>query len=176
MDGYDVASEIKGLVESLERSNPSLSATARVKQAWNASVDDRIKKHVVAVFVVPNTDNSEIIIYVDTSIWAAELSMQEELFKLKLNTKLQKEQIEKIKCVVSKEKYTNRRRRMTTIEELREEESSYKNVAPVELDEDELAGIQEAAAQIEDDRIRNAAYAAAKANLEWQKGLEKIGA
>lgn len=176
MDGHDVASEIKGLVENLERANPALSATARVKRAWNVSVDDRIREHVVAVFVIPNTDEREMIVYVDTPIWAAELSMQEELLKLKLNMEMKSEQIEKIKFVVSKEQYTNKKRRQSTYEELKEEERRYKVVQPVELDEEELLDIQEAVAHIEDDTVREAAYAAAKANLEWSKGLEKRGA
>lgn len=175
MGGNNIGSEIKGLVGNLERANPSLSATARIKKAWNKSVDDRIKKHVVAIFVVPNTDESEVIIYVDSPIWAAELSMQEDLIKLKLNVDLQREQIEKIRFIVSKEQYVNKEKKRTTYDELREEEESYRSVEPARLDEEELLSIQEAAAHIEDDKMRMAAYAAAKANLEWQKGLENSG-
>ena len=173
MGGNNIASEIKGLVGDLERANPSLSVTARIKKAWNKTVDDRISKHVVALFVVPNTAESEVIVYVDSPIWAAELSMQEDLIKLKLNMDLQKEQIEKIKFIVSKEQYINKEKKRTTYDELREEEESYKKVEPAHLDDDELLSIQEAVAHIEDDQMRMAAYAAAKANLEWQKGLEK---
>lgn len=176
MEGHNLASEIKGFMEGLERSNPDLSATARVKRAWNVVVDEHVREHVNAVFVVPNTNASEVIIYVDTAIWAVELGMQEELLKLKMNIELQAEQIEKIKFFVSKEQYSGGSKKRNTFDQLDEEEKKLKSVQPIELDEEELAPIQEAAAHIEDDRVRNAAYAAAKASLEWQKGLEKVGA
>lgn len=176
MDGHNLASEIKGFVEDLERSNPDLSATARVKRAWNTIVDEHVKEHVNAVFVVPGTNASEVIIYVDTAIWAAELAMQEELFKLKMNMELQAEQIENIKFIVSKEQYAGGSKKKNTFDQLDEDEKKLKSVQPVELDEEELAPIQEAAAHIEDERVRNAVYAAAKASLEWKKGLEKVGA
>ena len=176
MDGHNLATEIKGIVEDLERSNPDLSATARVKKAWNVAVDERANEHVNAVFVVPNTNASEVIVYVDTAIWAAELSMQEELLKLKINMELQAEQVESLKFLVSKGQYAGAAKKTNTFDQLDEEEKRLKSVQPVELNQDELAPIQEAAAHIEDDRVRNAVYAAAKASLEWQKGLEKVGA
>ena len=176
MDGHNLSTEIKGFVEDLERSNPDLSASARVKRAWNKVVDERVSTHVNAVFVVPNTSASEVIIYVDSAIWAAELSMQEELLKLKMNMELKAEQIMHLKFLVSKEQYSSGLKKKNTFDQLDEEEKRLKSVQPVELNEEELAPIQEAAAHIEDDRVRNAVYAAAKASLEWQKGLEKVGA
>lgn len=188
MTGYDVGAEIRGVVDSLQRDNPDLSATARVKRAWNLSVDKRIAEHVTAVFVVPNTAASEVIIYVDSSIWATELNMQTELLRLNLNIELNKdenvtpgvvrkaEQVEKLTFKVSKEKYITRERRLTTLQLLEAEEEEYRNASPVALDDDELSGLEEVLAHIDNDKLRDAAYAAAKANLEWQKGIEKIGA
>lgn len=186
MAGYDVGAEIQGVVSSLQRDNPDLSATARVKRAWNLSVDKRIAEHVTAVFIVPNTAASEVIIYVDSSIWATELNMQSELLRLNLNIELNKdadanvmrkaEQVEKLTFKVSKEQYAARERRLTTLQLLDAEEEGYRKAQPVELDDDELANLEEAVAHIENDQLRDVAYAAAKANLEWQKGIERLGA
>ena len=184
--GYDIGAEIQGVVSSLQRNNPDLSATARVKRAWNLSVDKRIAEHVTAVFIVPNTAASEVIIYVDNSIWATELNMQSELLRLNLNIELNKdidanvarkaEQVEKLTFKVSKEQYVARERRLTTLQLLEAEDENYRKAQPVALDDDELANLEEAVAHIENDQLRDTAYAAAKANLEWQKGIEKIGA
>lgn len=184
--GYDIGAEIQGVVSSLQRNNPDLSATARVKRAWNLSVDKRIAEHVTAVFIVPNTAASEVIIYVDSSIWATELNMQSELLRLNLNIELNKdidanvvrkaEQVEKLTFKVSKEQYVARERRLTTLQLLEAEDENYRKAQPVALDDDELANLEEAVAHIENDQLRDTAYAAAKANLEWQKGIEKIGA
>lgn len=186
MTGYDIGSEIEGVVRSLQRNNPDLSATARVKRAWNLSVDKRIAEHVTAVFVVPNTAASEIIVYVDSSIWATELNMQSELLRLNLNIELNKdadepsnvmrkaEQVEKLTFKVSKEQYAARDRRLTTLQLLEAEDEDYRKAQPVALDEEELSGLEEALSHIENDQLRNTAYAAAKANLEWQKGVDSF--
>ncbi len=186
MTGYDIGSEIEGVVRSLQRNNPDLSATARVKRAWNLSVDKRIAEHVTAVFVVPNTAASEIIVYVDSSIWATELNMQSELLRLNLNIELNKdadepsnvmrkaEQVEKLTFKVSKEQYAARNRRLTTLQLLEAEDEDYRKAQPVALDEEELSGLEEALSHIENDQLRDTAYAAAKANLEWQKGVDSF--
>ncbi len=186
MTGYDIGSEIEGVVRSLQRNNPDLSATARVKRAWNLSVDKRIAEHVTAVFVVPNTAASEIIVYVDSSIWATELNMQSELLRLNLNIELSKdadepsnvmrkaEQVEKLTFKVSKEQYAARDRRLTTLQLLEAEDEDYRKAQPVALDEEELSGLEEALSHIENDQLRDTAYAAAKANLEWQKGVDSF--
>ena len=186
MTGYDIGSEIEGVVRSLQRNNPDLSATARVKRAWNLSVDKRIAEHVTAVFVVPNTAASEVIVYVDSSIWATELNMQSELLRLNLNIKLNKdadepsnvmrkaEQVEKLTFKVSKEQYVARDRRLTTLQLLEAEDEDYRKAQPVALDEEELSGLEEALSHIENDQLRDTAYAAAKANLEWQKGVDSF--
>lgn len=186
MTGYDIGSEIEGVVRSLQRNNPDLSATARVKRAWNLSVDKRIAEHVTAVFVVPNTAASEVIVYVDSSIWATELNMQSELLRLNLNIELNKdadepsnvmrkaEQVEKLTFKVSKEQYVARDRRLTTLQLLEAEDEDYRKAQPVALDEEELSGLEEALSHIENDQLRDIAYAAAKANLEWQKGVDSF--
>lgn len=186
MTGYDIGSEIEGVVRSLQRDNPDLSATARVKRAWNLSVDKHIAEHVTAVFVVPNTAASEVIVYVDSSIWATELNMQSELLRLNLNIELNKdadepsnvmrkaEQVEKLTFKVSKEQYVARDRRLTTLQLLEAEDEDYRKAQPVALDEEELSGLEEALSHIENDQLRDTAYAAAKANLEWQKGVDSF--
>lgn len=186
MTGYDIGSEIEGVVRSLQRNNPDLSATARVKRAWNLSVDKRIAEHVTAVFVVPNTAASEVIVYVDSSIWATELNMQSELLRLNLNIELNKdadepsnvmrkaEQVEKLTFKVSKEQYAARDRRLTTLQLIEAEDEDYRKAQPVALDEEELSGLEEALSHIENDQLRDTAYAAAKANLEWQKGVDSF--
>lgn len=186
MTGYDIGSEIEGVVRSLQRDNPDLSATARVKRAWNLSVDKRIAEHITAVFVVPNTAASEVIVYVDSSIWATELNMQSELLRLNLNIELNKdadepsnvmrkaEQVEKLTFKVSKEQYVARDRRLTTLQLLEAEDEDYRKAQPVALDEEELSSLEEALSHIENDQLRDTAYAAAKANLEWQKGVDSF--
>lgn len=183
----NVGSGINEYFNALQRENPELSISARIKRAWNSTVDPRIREHVTAVFVVPNTGASEVIIYVDNSIWATELSMQAELLRSNLNIALKQsnspvpgmeqklEQVEKLIFKLSKDEYIPKERKLTTLQILQKEEEPYKNAKPVELNEDETAMLNIAVSEIENDEMRERIYAAAKANLEWQKGIGKIG-
>ena len=90
------------------------------------SGDKGIAKHVTGVFVVPDTAASEVVVYVDSSIMATELSMQSELLRLNLNIELNKdetptrgmerkaEQVEKRTFRVSRDSYVARERKLTT--------------------------------------------------------------
>lgn len=186
MGGFNVGNEVRNLVNQMERDNPDISMSAHVKSAWNRAATPDVAQHVTAVFVVPHTQGQEVIIYVDSPIRAADLNMQSEILRMKLNIELGNsapdakrhmcpEQVKRLKFVASKEKYIKRARRMTTLEAFEEQEREEKGIEPVPLADDELADLAASVASIEDERLRVAAYGAAKANLEWQKGQQAAG-
>ena len=181
MGGVDISQETQRIVATLKRDNPELSLSSYVKAAWEEVLGDA-SGHVVSVFVVPHTQAREVVVYVDSAIYAAEFTMQSELLRMKLNVKLasmvgaktaggEPMEIEDLKFVVSSERYSSRHNEETygdDVIELREYEMS---IQPQELDDGELDDIMQALSGIEDDQLREAAYDAAKANLEWQKGI-----
>lgn len=184
MSGARIGGEIAGLVGGLEGKNPDLAAAGRVKAAWNRIADSRVRPHVVAVYVVPGTGAAEVVVYTDTPLWASELSMQSELMRLKLNVELARMgaagaggegQVAKIRFSPSKEKYLARDRRLSTHDELAAADSALAGVEPEPLTEAEDAALREASSRIEDGRLREAAYGAAKSSLEWHRGLERAG-
>lgn len=182
MDGVNLGREAMGFVGALERKNPDLSAAARVRAAWRNVSSARVREHVTGVFVVPNTGASEAIVYTDTPMWAGELNMQVELMRLKLNMELARmngdggaEQVRKLKFEASRQKYLAKDRRETTYEQLEEEDAELKRVEPVPIPAGEDAALRAAASGISDERLREAAYGAAKASLEWHRGLESAG-
>lgn len=187
MAEYTLESEVQRIFNSVRQNNPELSQSLRVKRAWNSTVDKRIAKHVTAVFVIPNTNASEIIVYVDDSIWATELNLQAEILRLNMNIHLHNndyskqhednpEQVKKLIFKVSKDKYISKENRLSTRERIEQETSRYRNAQPVSLSEEEEADLNKAFSRIDNDAIREAAYAAARANLEWHKGIDKISA
>ncbi|MGI6032854.1 MAG: hypothetical protein ACOX69_05505 [Coriobacteriales bacterium] len=144
---------------------------------------------MTGVFVVPDTDAHEVIVYVDNTLWTTELNMQAELYRAKLNIEIVRrkgqapyaddevsldeiEQVHKLKFATSKERYISKRARQTTYEQLKEEEDEYKSIEPVALTPAEQEQIDEAVAGISDERLQRAAYRAAKASIEFQKGVE----
>lgn len=185
MDGVNVGREMRDVVGALERGNPDLSAAARVRAAWARVASPAAREHVTGVFVVPGTGASELVVYTDTALWATELGMQAELVRLKLNAELARvegaapgaggevpERVRKLRFTVSKRKYLARDRRQGTYEQLREEDEALARVEPVPLTAAEDAELRAAAAGVSDERLRAAAYGAAKASLEWRRGLD----
>lgn len=160
----------------MQRDNPDLACTARIKGAWSRIVDEQLARHVVAIFVVPETQGGEVIAYVDTPIAAADLNMQVNSLKLKLNIELASsdasvgqdlEPIRKLKFVVSKEKYVKRARGQEgPIDDLQEDP-----IERVPLSEQEISELADSVVGISDERLRDTIFSAAKANLEWQKGM-----
>lgn len=193
MDGMDLGAEIQRMMRKLEYANPELSDTARIQKAWSVSMDSTVLSHTDAVFVVPDSNGEDVIIYVDTPIWATELNMQVELMRLKLNITLNKmleaegklpeqhdenalfdmqtrEQVKRLRFVTSKQSYRPRRSQQTAAEQM-EESDELAGVEPVPLTEQEIQQLQEIVAAIENPELRKAAFEAAKANMELQKGI-----
>lgn len=186
MDGLNIGDAVRKLVGQMERDNPDLSESARVKAAWNRVAGADVSCHVTAVFVVPDTQASEVIVYVDSPIWAADLNMSSELYRMKLNIALgtvrdaparahDPEQVRKLKFVASKEKYLKRSQRVDLPSDLDAEQRALKQVEPLALSDEENAALERAAAAVEDTQLRSALLDAARANLEWQKGLDAAG-
>lgn len=190
MDNFDLGSEVQKLVSRLQGNDTSHLASARVKTAWNRAVPASIARHVTGVFVVPETQAQEVIVYVDSQLAAADLTMQADPLRMALNVEINKmrgaayeqalargatlsevEQVKTLRFRVSRERYISKGRCETTFDVLEAEREKYASVEPVALDEQELNDLREAVSHIEDERLRTVAYSAAVANLEWQKGL-----
>lgn len=182
--------EIRAFARKVEQDNPMSSDEALVKSAWASVVDEATAKHITGVFVVPDTDAHEVLVYVDTSLWTTELSMQAEFYRFKLNmeiarrrgresdlaqgaTRVEAEQVRKLRFVTSRQNYVSKRSRQTTYEQLKEEQDEYQSIEPIGLSAEEEKGLESAVAGVSDERLRRAAYEAAKASIEFQKGLDK---
>ena len=194
MEGIDFGGEVRRIISKLETSNPDLSATSRVQRAWRKVADEGALKHTNAVFVVPDTNASEVIIYVDAQIWATDLSLQAELYRLRLNLEIQRlleregrvrrtrdadalfdyqqtEHIKKLMFKPSKEKYAHR---YLTVEEDTQGFGGASDIEPVDLDAGEEERLYEEVSSIQDPALRQVVYNAARSNLELLKGKQQM--
>ena len=89
-----IENEVSKIFENIQRINPNLMDTVRIQQAWYKCVEPAVARHTCAVFVVPNTNCSEVIIYVDNSLWTTELNMRSEVLRIDLNVKLKELEID----------------------------------------------------------------------------------
>lgn len=177
MDGYDLGIEVADMLHRYERDNPDLSTAARIKAAWSKAVSVDMAKHVTGVFVVPESDGGEVIVYADTSMHAADFNMQAEFLRLKLNLELaesgrcEPEQVRKLRFTVSKKRYTARKNTPSD-DDIAATDAAQRDFEVVALDAAEESALETAASVISDERLREAALAAARASIEVKKGRD----
>lgn len=183
----NIGDEVQQLARAMEKNDPDIAASARVQLAWQRAVDKKTLQHTVAVFSVPGSGAGEVLIYVDSSIRAADMNMQSERFRMHLNIALAElreqegedflagedalfsmrenvEVVKKIKFIVSKKAYVPPERRQSTAELLaaEDEASRPKRVEVPDATREELA---RAAESINDERLRRVVLEAAQSNL-----------
>lgn len=193
MDGNNLGSEVNRFISNFKAMNLDVVEAAYINNAWRASQEDVIVEHTTGLFVVPNTNNSEVVVYVDSSLWTQELSLQSELLRLKLNMELRKqlheeeqpypaqdpmidippshEKVKILRFKTSKERYQSLKSEVSTEEELKQEIQSI-DAEPVELTPEELAQLSFSVSEVEDEELREKLFNAAKTNLELMKGIE----
>ena len=190
----NIGDELRQLAGAMERKNPDLAASARVQIAWRKAVDARVAQHTNAVFVVPHTDGGEVVVYMDSPLWAADMNMQAERFRMHLNIALGElyedegeglgdgalfdiasrvERVKKLKFAASKDAYAGRAACAGGIDDFGADEQPFQvDLEPLSADAD--AELQASAGKLDDDELRAAALAAARANLGRRKALEHM--
>lgn len=105
--------------------------------------------------------------YVDDSIYAAELNAQRELLRLKL-LELFGERIDVFDIFISRGNY----RKKHPFDRMRAESAPepVRKTPPAPLSAEEESRVDEAAARVENPRVQRALEKAMKADLEWKKG------
>lgn len=183
--GTELGDALRELLGSIERRDPEVVASARNAQAWNQAADEVQRSHVDAVYTVPGTQGSELVVYVDSNIWATELSLQSELLRLKMNIALRDaaeaagtfnpqadcERIKKLRFAASREHYRSARPEDTSTQQQLLDEGMRYNVEPLPLTPQEEARLEELAASIENPQIRKAALEAMRADAMLKKAL-----
>ncbi len=189
----DLNEQIQRIVSVVTNQDPELLPKMEVRRAWDAVADDQMKAHVDGLFIKPNSEVGELIVYTDDAIHAADFNMQSELLRLRLNVALAgsetdasaagseeglfevppetSERIKKLTFYPSKEGYQQNREVAPTLEDAA---ASYATgtAEPAALDEETEERLRQAAAEIEDETMREAALEAARSSLMLEKGIE----
>lgn len=120
--------------------------------------------HTNNVFIMMKGGVRTLIVYVDESIFAAELNAQRELIKLHL-LELFGEDIEEFEILVSKPKHKKNHPYLTNSPETLDEKPP-----SIPLDDDEKEYVSNTVSTVEDNRLREALRKAMTADMEWKKG------
>lgn len=187
--------EVQQLARALEKDDPDVAASARARLAWERAADERTLQHTVAVFAVPGKNLREVLVYVDSSIRAADMNMQSERFRMHLNIALAEmreqegedfladlgglfpmengvEAVKKLKFIVSKKAYEPKERRKSTAELLAAADEAAKTEC-VEVPDATCEELRRAADSIDDARLRRVVLQAAQSNLSRAGGGEQ---
>lgn len=144
---HQVRNRYREVIETVYRANASLFLA-----------------HTNNVYIMDKEGARTLIVYVDESIFAAELNAQRELIKLKL-LEMFGETIEEFEIFVSRGRYKDNHPYLVENEDVvREKPTS------VPLDSDEKSFVSNTVSLIEDDQLRGTIEKAMTADLEWKKG------
>lgn len=121
---------------------------AKIVESWPRVAGEEIARHSRASAF----RDGELIVLVESPVWATELSMMSEEFRTGLNRALGENRVDSLRFTVSREAAGGSR--ATTPEE---EPAPPEPPEAIPLDESELAQVEYVTAGIEDDDLRSAA-------------------
>jgi hypothetical protein len=156
---------LQSLLGRLDRKGSGKGTSAEVGAAWIATAGPTVQKHTTGAYLREGT----LIVYVDSSAWAHELSAMGERYRTAINEKLGKETVSSIRFTVSKKVVEEHR--IVVAEQEHDDFYKEDDVPSVPLTEAELSQIEASVAAIPDDELREAVLRATVRDLEWKRGI-----
>jgi hypothetical protein len=153
-----------GLMARLDRSGKG-ALQARVVAAWREVAGEEVASHARGSAL----RDSELLVFVDSPIWANELSVLSEHYRIAVNERLGKDLVGSVRFAVSKKVAEARAH---DEEDAPAGSAQPQKVEPVSATETEIAHTRLMAQGVGDPVLREAVVAAALAHLEWRKGIE----
>lgn len=164
-----VGSLAAGLWTRLDRTGQG-AAKARAVSAWRSAAGEEVYAHARGFAL----REGELMVYVDSPVWANELSVLAEHYRTAVNDQIGKETVTSMRFTVSRKVSEERVRDA-------EEESisgvgAAEQVTPGTATATEIEQVRQMAAAVANKELREAVTAAAIAQLEWSKGIEALKA
>jgi hypothetical protein len=169
--GTALGDELDRLTKRLTGSGGVGVKQVLVHQAWQNIAGATVLEHTTGAHL----RSHELIVYVDSPLWATELSALSEHYRSALNTELGEELVSEVRFSVSKR--VEESARLIRLEAKQVEHLDPDPTPSLPLTAQERAQVEASAAVIEDEELREAVIRATVADLEWKKGIEaaKLG-
>ena len=172
--GADITQLVADLADNSEQARINLRAN-QVRERYKAAIEQTYREtaslflaHTNNVYIMTKDGVRTLIVYVDESIFAAELNAQRELIKLHL-LQLFGEDVESFEIHVSRGKYKNNHPYLAETGA-----NNAANTPAIPLDDSEKAYVCDTVSVIEDERLRETIRKAMTADMEWKKGENQI--
>ncbi len=140
----------------------------RAAEAWARAVGDEIAKHTAGSAL----REGELVVFVDSAVWANELSVMAEQLRGRVNEELGEDMVRSVRFAVSRKASEERERRAA--EEQHEAINGPDVADAVGLTEQERMQVEHVASSIDDEGLREAAVRAMTRHLEWKKGITRL--
>jgi len=162
-----LGTSLSALVRRLDKRGGGGYIQTRVAQAWRNIAGPSVEGHTTGEHL---RSGGELVVLVDSPLWATELSALAEHYRTSMNQELGEDLVKAVRFTVSKRVQSERR-----IEQAIQEGSDHlteDKVDPIDLTPQELAQVEASAAGIPDQQLREAVLKATVADLQWKKGLK----
>lgn len=154
-----VGEAARSVVAGLDKGG-SLAGVQAVR-AWREVAGAEVSAHAVGSAL----RGDELVVFVDSPVWAQELAALSGVYIERVNQALGKEAVGSIRFAVS------RKAEQALREEPEQQVAAPERVDPAPLSEIERNQLAHLTGAIHDDRLREAVLEAATRHLEWQKGI-----
>ena len=154
-----------GIVSRLDRKSGGAYSLARVTSVWTEVAGPSVAAHTTGAHMRQGT----LIIYVDSPIWATELSAMSEPYRVTINTSLGEELVRSVRFSVSKR--VAEERGLARQEEELDDFYDADVVDSVKLTEAEMSQVESSVSVIRDEELREAVLRATVRDMEWKRGI-----
>ena len=158
----DLSKLLERITKQLGSSDPMAARNIKVAMTWDAVAGEMVASHTADAHL----RQGEFIVYVDSPVWAHDLSSMSELYRNELNAAFGKEIVKSVRFEVSRRPHRKR------VELAQDNQPDTPRIDPVPLSEMELQMVEESTSVIPDDKLRQSILRATIAHLEWEKGTK----
>ena len=164
--GHNLGDELSKLTTRLDRKSGGAYLQATVSRAWAKVAGDSVVAHTTGAHL----REGELLVYVDSPVWATELSALSEPYRVALNEEIGEQAVRTVRFSVSRKVQFKVEEDLNEREAAKERESD--KVPSIPLSKQEKEQIEASASSIPDLELREAVVRATIADLEWKKGLK----
>lgn len=156
---------LAGIMGRLDRKSGGALTQLKVMKAWQVVAGERVLEHTTGAHLRAG----ELVVFVDSPVWATELSALSEKYREAVQAEIGEIRVSGVRFAVSKK--VAETARLSAEESQTEEKREDPGPDPVALTDVERAQVEASAAEIPDDRLREAVIRATVADLERKKGI-----
>ena len=163
--GTGLGDELTRIMRRIDRSGKGL-LQVRVAEAWETVAGPSAAAHTTGAHV----RGGELMVYVDSPVWATELSALAALYRQEINKYLGQEVVETVRFSVSRKAAEKTAQSPKGVDRGEGDEADPR-VASIPLSQGERRQVEASVAAIKDEALRETVLRATIADLEWKKGL-----